>query len=203
MKDKNLLIALVASFLIGVLTIPTINNLPLPEALVNLGTGSVAFILGFVTLIGYLFSKWLGRFISIFDQIGRFAVVGILNTVLDFAVLNLLINLSGTSAGPLANTFKGISFVVAVVNSYYWNKHWTFEFKQHIEREFMQFLVVSLVGFGLNVGAFHVVVNMLGPVGGINPQAWANVGALAGTLTGLAWNFVGYKFLVFRKEQNS
>lgn len=197
MNKKDLLIASIAGVVIGFLTIPTINNLPLPEALVSLGTGKVALILGLLTVGGYIFSEILAKWMSIFRQIGKFAVVGILNTVLDFAILNVLISISGIAEGPLATTFKGLAFIVAVVNSYYWNKYWTFNFKGKVEKEFLQFLVVSLIGFGLNIGAFSLVVNVVGSGGTV----WANIGALAGTLAGLVWNFLGYKFIVFKTKE--
>lgn len=200
MNKKNILIAFLASALISLLTIPTISNLPLPKSLAVMGVGEVAAILGLISIFGYLISELLGRWLSIFRQLGRFAIVGILNTVLDFAILNLLITTSGIAGGVTASLFKGISFLIAVTNSYYWNKYWTFEFKAKVNREFLQFFIVSLIGFGFNVGAFSLVVNTITPMGNINPEAWANVGALAGTLTGLAWNFVGYKFIVFKKR---
>jgi len=200
MDKKNLIIAAVAGVLIGVLTIPTISNLPLPGVFASFSPGTVGLILGLLSIAGYLVAELLSKFAKVFSQIGRFAVIGILNTVLDFAVLNVLISLSGIAEGPLVTTFKGISFIIAVINSYYWNKYWTFGFKGKVNREFLQFFVVSAVGFGLNVGAFAVVVNVIGPVGGIPPEAWANVGALAGTFAGLVWNFIGYKFIVFKEK---
>lgn len=200
MNKKDLLVAAVVGILIAFLTIPTINNLPLPEQLVALGTGMVAVILGALSFLGFIVAELLSKWISVFRQIGRFAMVGILNTVLDFAVLNLLMTTTGTDEGAMASTFKGFSFIVAVVNSYYWNKYWTFESKKKVNKEFMQFFVVSAIGFGLNVGLFSLVVNVFGPVGSVSTTAWANVGALAGTLAGIVWNFLGYKLIVFKEK---
>ena len=199
MNKKDLLIALASAVIIGFLTIPTINNLPLPEFLIALGTAKVALILGLLTIGGYIFSEILAKWIAVFRQIGRFAVVGILNTVLDFAVFNVLISISGIAEGPLATTFKGVSFIIAVANSYYWNKYWTFNFKEKVSKEFLQFFVVSIIGFSLNIGAFSLVVNAIGSGGAV----WANIGALAGTLTGLVWNFLGYKFIVFKVKDSN
>lgn len=203
MDKKNFLISAIAGVLIGLLTIPTIKNLPLPGGLANLGAVKVAIILGLLSVVGYVIAELLTKLLPVFRQIGRFAIIGVLNTVLDFAILNVLISISGIAEGPWATAFKGISFIVAVVNSYYWNKYWTFEFKGKVNQEFLQFFAVSAIGFGLNVGAFAVVVNVIGPVGNIPPEAWANVGALAGTFAGLAWNFVGYKFIVFKEKVQS
>lgn len=200
MDKKNLWVAVIASALIGVLTVPTINNLPLPPFLVSLGAGAVAAILGGLAIAGYFVAELLGTYKPIFRQLGRFAIVGVLNTVLDFAVLNLLIDFTGYNSGIGFAFAKGTSFTVAVINSYYWNKYWAFEFKEKTEKQFLQFLVISIVGLALNTGAASFVVGAIEPLGGLDATAWANVGALAGTLAGLAWNFAGYKFVVFRER---
>ncbi|PIR98479.1 MAG: hypothetical protein COT88_01480 [Candidatus Colwellbacteria bacterium CG10_big_fil_rev_8_21_14_0_10_41_28] len=200
MKLNNIQIALIASLLVGLLTIPTINNLPLPEAIKSFGTFKVAISLGLLTLIGYLVAEVLSKWVAIFKELGRFAVVGVLNTVLDFAIFNLLISSFAISEGPLASLFKGVSFIVAVINSYYWNKYWTFDSHKVVKgKEFIQFIIISLVGFGINVGTFSLVANLIGAPENIDPTTWANIGALVGTFAGLAWNFIGYKLVVFKK----
>ena len=200
MDKKNILIAVTAGVLIGIFTIPTINNLPLPGILVSFGAINLALLFGILSIFGYFFAELLGKWMTIFRQIGRFAIVGVLNTVLDFAVLNLLITMSGVTGGPMASVFKGVSFIVAVTNSYYWNKYWTFEFQTKVNKELLQFFIISAIGFGFNIGAFSFTVDVIGPIGNITPQTWANIGALSGTLAGLAWNFIGYKFIVFKKK---
>src|SRR3989338_10168961 len=167
MDRKNLALAFLASTLIAILVIPTIQNLPLPSGVVSLGTMNVALVLGFLALIGYLTAEVLSKWIPLFRQLGRFAIVGVLNTIVDFAIFNLLISYVGVAEGILADVFKGISFVVAVVNSYYWNKYWTFQVKEKVKSEVLEFLMISLVGFALNVGTFHVIVNVVGPLGEI------------------------------------
>jgi len=42
------------------------------------------------------------------------------------------------------------------------------------------------------------VVNIVGPQFGLNAKIWANMGAVAGTLFVMVWNFLGYKFIVFK-----
>ena len=198
MNKKDLIIAATSAFVIGLLTIPTINNLPLPEAFVALGTNNVALLLGALTMTGYVFAQILGKKISVFKQIGKFAVVGVLNTVLDFAVLNILISTTGISEGLYAVMFAGIAFITAVINSYYWNKYWTFDSSSRAGKQFIQFFVVSLVGFGLNISVFSLIVDFIGSGG----ATWANIGKLAGTIVTLTWNFLGYKFIVFKRRSS-
>ena len=133
-------------------------------------------------------------------QFAKFAAVGIINTAIDFGVLNLLIYLAGVSTGIYFILFKSASFAAANVNSYILNRTFVFDSeKKGLAKEYGQFLVVSLVAITINVGAASLVVNLITPQFGLGPQIWANVGAAAGTAAGLLWNFLGYKFVVFKR----
>lgn len=151
-------------------------------------------------LLGMGVVSWLGKKFLFILQAGRFALVGALNTFVDLGVLNLLILFSGISSGVLYSVFKGIAFLLATVNSYYWNKYWTFgkTKKSPGAREFSKFLVTVFIGFGLNVGIASLVVNTIGPQFGISAKAWASVGAFTASLFAWIWNFIGSKFFVFK-----
>jgi len=143
----------------------------------------------------------LGKKFPVIFQAGKFVTVGISNTLIDWGVLNLQILLTGITAGLFYPVFKGVSFLVAIINSFLWNKFWTFK-KGETEKtgtEFLQFLIISAVGFGINVGIASLVVNLIGPQAGISPKVWATVGALIATMFSMIWNFLGYKFIVFKR----
>lgn len=134
-------------------------------------------------------------------QFYKFVLVGVLNTLLDLAILNGLIVITGIAIGWHFSLFKGTSFAIAVVNSYFWNKFWTFrKTKGGGASEFAQFLAVSLVGLGVNVGIASLFVNVIGPQGGVSPQLWANAAAIAAIVFSTVWNFVGYKLIVFKNK---
>ncbi len=196
---KDLKVAAFAGFLIALLAIPIIDNLGLPPILKSFGSLGVSVTLFLLTIIGFLILEFLGRWLSILHQVAKFIIIGGLNTFLDFAIFNLLIASSGIAAGLGLSFFKGISFLVAVTNSYFWNKHWTFESGSKKELEFIQFVVVSTIGLFINVGALSFIVNTVGAPGGISPTLWANFGALVAVAASLIWNFLGYKFIVFRR----
>ena len=134
-------------------------------------------------------------------QFGKFVSVGLANTAVDFGVLNILIFLSGITFGIYYAIFKGISFIAASTHSYFWNKFWTFRKKEtgQVGKEIVQFFIVSVIGLAINVGAASLIVNLVGPYWGVSLKIWANVGAAAGSIAGLIWNFLGYKFIVFKK----
>jgi putative flippase GtrA len=144
------------------------------------------------------------NFLLVF-QAGKFVIVGIINTVIDFGVLNLLMLATDIATGAWYAVFKGISFLAAVTNSYFMNRFWTFKGtgQQNKGKEFAQFFAVSCVGFAINVGIASLVVNVIaGQLGSlaISDKLWANLGAATATAASMVWNFVGYKFIVFKKN---
>ncbi|MCR4306914.1 MAG: GtrA family protein [Candidatus Yonathbacteria bacterium] len=143
---------------------------------------------------------------SIF-QFLKFGVVGVLNTLVDLGVFNLLIFLFGLVSGPLFIVLKAISFTVAVTNSYFMNKHLVFNAGRVSNlagngksKEFSLFFIVSVVGLLLNVLVSYAVF-MAGKT--LAPETshylFANTGAILGSGVVMLWNFLGYKFFVFKK----
>lgn len=134
-------------------------------------------------------------------QFSKFVVVGIINTAIDFFVLNLEMIITGITSGPFILLFNSVSFSVATVNSYFMNKHWTFQDrkKSHEAVKFSQFLAVSIIGISINGGTVYFITTFITPFFGIDPLLWANIAKLAATGLSLIWNFVGYKLWVFKK----
>ena len=136
-----------------------------------------------------------------FMQFGKFFIVGILNTGLDFAVLNFLMWMTQAYKGPSIVIFGTISFCVAVTNSYFLNKYWTFsdKGKEQAPQQFIKFLSVSIVGLVLNNSIIYAITTLVNPVFGLTPVLWANFAKVVATAVVLAWNFAGYKLFVFKK----
>jgi putative flippase GtrA len=135
----------------------------------------------------------------------RFVVVGGLNTAIDFAVLNGLIYLFGIGrSDPKYVVFKGLSFIVALANSFFLNKLWVFKTRRSegkdMRREVMAFVGVSVAGLLANtLIAFVVYAAGHALLPGVSNAVMANIGALVGTVVVVLWNFTGYKFLVFKR----
>jgi len=155
-------------------------------------------ILSIVCLwIAYL----IGRKYFFILQGDKFLLIGVLGTLIDLGVLNILICISGISSGLLFPIFKGISFVVANCGKYFGHKFWVFEKKEMIgaKKEFSKFFLVSLGGLVINVTIASLVVNLIKPQFGLSETIWANIGGIIAALFTVIWNFLGYKFLVFKK----
>nr|ADI87706.1 hypothetical protein LW3_0030 [uncultured Nitrospirae bacterium MY3-5B] len=133
-----------------------------------------------------------------------FALIGVLNTVVDLLILNVETLITGMKEGSPYALQKGISFLGGVACSYYFNKRWAFNDKSR-ERQGVKislFMAISVIGALINVAVATLSVTYLRPMihhGLLTGQVWVNIGALSGTAAALAWNFLGYKFLVFKK----
>ncbi|KJR40611.1 membrane protein containing GtrA-like protein domain protein [Candidatus Magnetoovum chiemensis] len=143
---------------------------------------------------------------EIVTQFCRFIIIGLINTVVDFSVLNSATWLSGSTEGVGYAFQKGGAFIFAAGCSYFLNKRWCFEddCKHKEGRKIARFLIISTGGLIINVAAATVTVTYLKPfisneIVRLGVQVWVNIGALFGSASGLMWNFIGYKFIVFRK----
>lgn len=188
--------------LVGILVQPIIVNVvAAPSAAVRFG-----FFFSFLVLapLALLAAFLLGKVIPVLYQFAKFGAVGSLNSFIDFGVLNLAIFLCGVASGWAYALFKTISFLAATTNSYFWNKYWTFSAASRpTAGEVTKFYTIAIVGGLLNIGAASFVVNGLGRPPVISPNLWANIGAFIGIACALLWNFLGYKYLVFKKPESS
>ncbi len=127
-----------------------------------------------------------------------------MNTAIDFTVLNLLMWWTGIYKGGWIILLNAVSFSIAVINSYLWNKYWTFRAREadepgEVAKEFSQFIAVTLIGLGINTGVVYGITTLIAPVFGLSPEIWANLAKATATGFSLIWNFIGYKFIVFKK----
>ncbi len=134
------------------------------------------------------------------NQFSKFIVIGFMNTAIDFAILNFLMWWTGIYSGASIILLNIISFSIAVFNSYFWNKYWTFRDLDKIEaKEFSQFILVTLIGLAINSSIVYGITTLISPMFGISPELWANLAKAAATGFSLIWNFIGYKFIVFNR----
>jgi len=114
----------------------------------------------------------------------KFATVGVIGTVVDFGVLNVLV-LGGGFTKFWANT---CSFSAAVVSNFIWNRLWTFpESRQKgLIPQLLQFSLVSLGGYVINqiifLGLDSLVFHVWGTLG-------YNISKAIATVVVLVWNF--------------
>lgn len=147
--------------------------------------------------IAFLIGK---KYLFVF-QLAKFLLIGVLATIFDLGALSAFIAYFSVSSGVLYLAFKAVSFIIATVLKYIPDKFWAFK-KQDttgVKKEFYQFFAVTLAGLVINVAVAHLIVNMLGPQFGLPAQLWGNLGGIGAVIVTFAWNFIGYKFIVFKK----
>jgi len=85
----------------------------------------------------------------------RFAVVGVIGTVVDFGTFNILTVI----AGMAAVYSQAISFGCAVISNFIWNRYWTYpdSRSKKISRQLLQFFVVSMIGLTIRTPIFVFV----------------------------------------------
>jgi putative flippase GtrA len=163
----------------------------------------LVLILPILAVIGIFIGEFIGKKIPIILQFVKFIMVGLANTAVDFGILNLLMATTGIYSGTKIFFLNSISFVVSVIHSYFWNKFWTFKAKKtEATKEFLQFLIVSIIGLLINGGIVYMITTWLKPMFGLKEEYWANAGKVAATAISLIWNFIGYKFIVFKKKND-
>jgi putative flippase GtrA len=211
MVKKDYYLSFLAGALVGLLFLPILRAAK-PELYSTVYLFVVPFFF-LATPFCLAIMHLISRKIPVFWQLGKFAVTGALNFCVDLGILSLLtffflssfrvsaksLVFSGVSFLTFYSLYKATSFIIANINSYFWNKYWTFHQGEGKKTEFVQFFVVSIIGFIINVAFASVVFKYIPPMGGLSLDQWGLIGAVVGSVAGLAWNFVGYKFIVFKK----
>jgi dolichol-phosphate mannosyltransferase len=88
-------------------------------------------------------------------ELVKFSAVGASGYVINLGVYVALLKGAGLHYLPAA----ACSFVVAVSNNYFWNRHWTFRDQRgHVYYQGMRFLVVSVAALGLNLALLQGLV---------------------------------------------
>lgn len=190
-----------AGLLTGLLSIPILINLR-----VKFITDYAALAVPAIVLA--IPAGWsLGLFVAhkILERLGwafqfvKFVIVGFLNTALDFGVLNLLSYITGIYSGKEIIILNSVSFVIAMTNSYFWNKYWTFKKAGEAQvKEFLEFVTVGFIGLLINSGVVFTVTTYIAPFVNFSPEVMENLAKAFATIFSLVWNFVGFKFIVFR-----
>ena len=196
---KDLKFSVIAGLITGFIVWKLTIFLNIPE-LFNISYIILIPLIPVIWFAGVNLGYFLGIFFKPFNQFGKFVAVGFTNAAVDFGILNLAIYWSGVSAGLPYSLFKAVSFLVAMFNSYAFNKYWTFEAGKSKggSSELAQFASVAVLSVLVNVGVASLVVNFIDPIGGLNSNGWANVGAVAGSAAALVFSFIGFR-RVFKK----
>jgi putative flippase GtrA len=119
----------------------------------------------------------------------RFALVGVVNTVVDFTVFVVLTKLVGVAY--LIGQIVGYS--AGVTNSFIMNRKWTFNkgtSKEKMPKEIIQFIVINLLSLGTTLLLMYILVD--------HYAISTIIAKIIVIIVGQVVNYTGYKFWVFK-----
>lgn len=122
-------------------------------------------------------------------QAAKFTLVGVSNTAVDVGLYFLL------SSGALGVALPGwlakmAAYLAGVLNSFTWNRRWTFRSTRPASRTLPPFLLTNLAGLGLNVALLQGSLAWL--------QLPEPAALVLATIGAILWNFLVNKFWVFK-----
>lgn len=152
-----------------------------------------------------------------FVRFFKFAVVGAIGAVVDFAVLALLERFVHPPA-PIDNWWSsiavGISLSTAIVSNFIWNRYWTYPDSRSkpIVKQFTQFYIINILAYifrGPIMLLETVFAGWLNQWFGIEPGIAATLGTYLawalGVGIGMFWNFFINRIVTYsdvdKKEQ--
>ena len=206
---KDFYLVILAGELVAWLSLPTLKNIQALDILTRWGIELKFFAVFWAFFVPICAFLGLGFFYLIaksknrigFFQLGKYGVIGVLNTLLSAGVYNLLIFITNIASGLIVDSFFVVAFIITVVNSFFWNRQWTFNETgtETVGKDAFQFFFVSIVVAIVNIGILHVIINVMGAPAGIDLKIWANIALVFTIITAFLGNFFGYKFIVFKK----
>lgn len=123
----------------------------------------------------------------------KFGIIGGLNVFVNAAVYNLLTLLPVFADGQLKA--KVIATAVAIVSSYFMNRHWTYRDrdKSAAHREFMLFVGFNLAGLAIELAVMGITKYWLE----MTDRLSLNVAMFIGLGLGTVFRFFAYRTFVF------
>ena len=209
---KDFWLAVLAGEIIVWLSLPTLKNIKILDLLAAWGIDLISFVIFWAIFIPLGAIAGLGAFYFLAKyknqlgllQVGKYGVIGVLNTFLNAGIYNFLIFITNIALGFTVDLFFVIAFIITVTNSFLWNRHWTFEKigTETVGKDAFQFFFVSIVVAVVNIGILHIIVNVIGAPADIDLKIWANIALAITIITAFLGNFFGYKYIVFSAVKN-
>lgn len=132
-------------------------------------------------------------------QFVQFASIALLNTAVAVITMNSLLLIQPEPGEVLLGMFNVVSYVMAVLNSYFWNSRVTFkDLARGTKRQRFGFVIQSVASLGINYIAFLAVNALLAPLGLPNWIRYNAALGISGATSSIS-SFLFIKYLVFRE----
>jgi putative flippase GtrA len=198
MKRIDLILSIITAEGVAGLFIWLIRNSPLNLPFLN---WFFPILFPILAVFGIWIAEIIGRKFLFIYQLAKFVLVGAFFAVFDLIILNSLMAYFGITKEEILkySIFVIISFIVVTTFKYFANKYWAFEKmeKERMEKEFGIFFLVTAISGIIQVGVASLLFKFLILI--VSPLLAGNAGKILGIVVASIWNFICYKFLVFKK----
>jgi len=199
MKKIDIILAAITGEGVAWLFVWLLKNSPLNLPILNI---ILPIFFPILAIFAIFIAEIIGRKYLFVYQLAKFALVGAFFAVFDLILLNLLMGYFGITKEQVLKyaLFVAISFTIVTTFKYFANKFWAFEKieKERMEKEFGVFFLITAISGIIQVGvasfSFKILVSF-----GFSSLLSGNLGKILGITIASGWNFLGYKFLVFKK----
>lgn len=132
-------------------------------------------------------------------QFTTYLPISVVTTVIDFAILNFLILVTGKTAGWQYTLFVTVAFLISIICGYFMNRRWTFNVLHDMKMlEFYKYMSLYVVGTIISVSIATILVNVIGVPKWTSPMMWANIAVALTVFFNIPWNFWGMRYFVFK-----
>lgn len=130
----------------------------------------------------------------------RYVIVGATTTLLDFALLNLVL-LAFPAMPPLAlGLVSGGSYALSLILSYHWHRRWTFRAARRTEALAWRFVALNVSTVAINTLATLIFTMALPVVLPLAVVVLVNISKAGATLISGGLNFAGNRVWVFQSS---
>lgn len=122
------------------------------------------------------------------QKIIKFCIAGVISAIIDIGILSILVELFST---PIL-TANTISFLIAVINSYFINKYWTWkDFSKNHKSQFSKFFIISTIGLIMNLFLMSLALSF---------NLWYLLAKVIIILIVAIWNFTANHLWTFSEK---
>ncbi|RCX18855.1 putative flippase GtrA [Anaerobacterium chartisolvens] len=139
----------------------------------------------------YSYQIFIKKLLQRYKDLIRFALIGILNTSIDFLTFSMLHKLF--SVYYVTSQFA--AYLAGTANSFILNKIWTFENRRvsvGIHLQILKFLMINMISLALSIIGLKFIIEQLG----VNIY----IAKILVTIMAQGVNFTGYKIWVFKNK---
>jgi len=200
MKKIDAILALISGEGVALLFVWLIKNSPNIDLPFLYWLLPVSFPI--LAILGIWICYLIGKRYLVVYQLAKFILIGAFFAIFDLIILNFLLEYFGISKGEGIKyaVFVATSFIIATTVKYTADKYWAFEkaSREKMGLEFGKFFIITLISGAIQVGVASFIFAIIPSLFEMSELVAGNVGKIGGIIIASAWNFLGYKFIVFK-----